>query len=236
MGYITPGTYTPLTEAQLKERVKNIMDELDQETITSVGVDVNYPVTTLIAELLPESRIEVLYNAPLMILPKVEKNYPHDSTVGDNVATEVPELDAASFRLPSDAIRLADVYCNGAVVGGTEYGAWVKPVTEFTALTSQKSARQAYRFARATVKNPGVSLVEGMTMYAYPYPVYKPATGAPTYGTVVLHYLSSGTDYEDLGEKAQEALCWDCASRVFSAMGMADNAAICKKQYEEIIK
>jgi len=227
MAYITPETQYSQPSETLVDRVKTIMDELDQQEIISVGVSVNYPVDTMIRQLFPEAKRAVLYEAPLLILPKAEKQY--DSTA----ATYNAVLDAAAISLPDDCIRVSDIICTGA--GTQAVGAWAKPATELVSLQAQKAVRQAYKYARATAKNPGAAVVDGTIVYAFPYPKTIESDVA-VYGTVKLHYVSNGTKYSDLGEKATDALCWNCAMRVYTAMGMPEMAAKCAEIYANTIK
>ena len=218
--------YTPLTETQLRDRVKTIMDELDQNQVVSVGITDNYPVSTMIEKLLPEAKIAVLYEAPMMILPKTSKNCDAITASTYNAV-----LDAAEISLPTDCIRVADIICTGA----NNTGAWAKPVTELVTLQSQKAVRQAYKYARATSKNPGAAIVDGTLVYAFPCPRVV-VDNNTTYGSFKLNYISSDTLYTAFGEKAQDAMCWNCAMRVYTAMGMTDMAAKCAEIYANIIK
>lgn len=259
MGYITPSGSAPgLTEAQLIDRVKIRMDEIDHNAVITVGTVDNYPITTMITNILNECKTDVLMHAPMALLPKVK----YEPT---NV-TPVEEIEGAEIVMPDDTLRIAAFHNEN----------WRKPVSTIATADSAVLSRQNYRYARATAKTPAVVLVDGTTYLAFPYIAYEVPSASeddtsgsevddntaqdtdnesgsgssgsevadsseattPTYsyGDFTVYYVSSYTGYADLGDKAIEALCWDCAAKVFAAMGMTENYNRCSELYQAALK
>lgn len=231
MGYITPTaqTLSPVTEEALVDRVKIRMDEIDHSSssVVDVGVIDNKPVTEMIQLLLNESLLELLSSAPLPLIPKVKKTY----TVGSltNPIEPQDDIEAGAFELPEDMLRLVAVKC--------PY--WVKAVTAMSLPNSQVMARQHFQYARAKKNTPAAVITDGTEVIVFPlHKTIEVVEDEETevYDSVVLTYISSLTEYDDLGEKMLDAICWNCASKVFSAMGMIDSATKCTENYNSLIK
>lgn len=252
MGYITSGGAVPsyvapgYTEAQLVDKVKIRMDEIDHNAVITVGTVDNYPITTMITNILNECKTDVLMNAPMALLPKAKIIATNTGT--DVVVTERPEIDAAEIEMPDDTLRIAAFH--------NEF--WRKPVTKIHPADSLVLSRQNYQYTRATAKTPAVVLVDGTTYLAFPYSPHiieteavsdddsgddsssdsgdTPAEPEYGYGDFTIYYVSSCARYEDLSDKAIEALCWDCAAKVFAAMGMTENFNRCNELYQAALK
>lgn len=241
MGYITSGGAVPsyvapgYTEAQLVDKVKIRMDEIDHNAVITVGTVDNYPITTMITNILNECKTDVLMNAPMALLPKARITATNSGT--DIIVTERPEIDAAEIEMPDDTLRIAAFH--------NEF--WRKPVTKIHPADSLVLSRQNYQYTRATAKTPAVVLVDGTTYLAFPYSLHEiesesePGSGESEepeygYGDFTIYYVSSCARYEDLSDKAIEALCWDCAAKVFAAMGMTENFNRCNELYQAALK
>lgn len=213
-GYISIQGSAPkitYTEDQLIEMVKLRMDELDPEIsmLADVGIKNNKPVTGSVDALLNESRLDVLKNADISLIPKVKATIAQSSlSVQDGHAV---------MTAPEDMLRVVSVGCSS----------WKRTVTKFYGTDSKEYSRQQYEYARSTVKNPVVIFFDGSTYGLFPY----------TSGdTVELVYVSSLTGFDSLSEQMINALCWDCAAKVLSTLGMADYASRAMEIYGSIIK
>lgn len=242
MGYITTDGAMPsytapgYTEAQLIDKVKIRMDEIDHNALVNVGTVDNYPITTMVSNILNECREDVLMHAPMSLLPKAKVRLSDVGNDGNGArVTRVPEIQAAEIVMPDDTLRIAAFH--------NEF--WRKPVTTVQPADSAVLSRQNYEFTRATAKTPAVVLVDGTTYLAFPY-LYGTRPADPDqedeqpveegYGYFTVYYVSSAAGYEDLSEKAVEAVCWDCAAKVFAAMGMTENYNRCMELYQAALK
>ena len=271
MAYITTPSYVApgYTESQLIDKVKIRMDEIDHNAVVNVGTVDNYPITTMVTNILNECKLDVLMNAPMALLPKAKITLaPNNSAI-----TVVPEIEAAEIVLGDDTLRIAAFHNEN----------WRKPVTKVSDAASAVLSRQNYRYTRATPKTPAVVLIDGTTYLAFPYIAYyddgrasgedatddeaaggaqtpgsdnagsgsssssgssessggdssEETTDTPEYGDFTVYYVSSTASYADLSEKAIEAVCWDCAAKVFAAMGMTENYNRCMELYQAALK
>lgn len=197
MGYITTGGAMPsytapgYTEAQLIDKVKIRMDEIDHNALVNVGTVDNYPITTMVSNILNECREDVLMHAPMSLLPKAKV------TLTAARVTGVPEIEAAEIVMPDDTLRIAAFH--------NEF--WRKPVTTVQPADSAVMSRQNYEFTKATAKTPAVVLVDGTTYLAFPYLYGAKAADAGQeddqpveegYGNFTVYYVSSAARYDDL--------------------------------------
>ena len=166
MGYITTDGAMPsytapgYTEAQLIDKVKIRMDEIDHNALVNVGTVDNYPITTMVSNILNECREDVLMHAPMSLLPKAKVRLTDVDNDGNGAhVTRVPEIQAAEIVMPDDTLRIAAFH--------NEF--WRKPVTTVQPADSAVLSRQNYEFTRATAKTPAVVLVDGTTYLAFPY-------------------------------------------------------------------
>lgn len=238
-----------ISTSELLDRVKARMDEVDHaaSSVVDVGVIDNRPITSLIEKLLDESRIDVLYNAPLNSVPVSEKAYSGKATAvykkdGDGNDTDVfdhAEYDfkydssnsGAQFETPDDCLRIVSIKSES----------WEKSVTTISDIDGKKMVRQHYPALRARNSNPFVVAIDGRRLVAFPSSkktantIKLNGSNYDGYDDIVLHYVSSLSDYSLLSERSLNALCWDCASKVFIAMGMIESAAKCYEQYKSLI-
>lgn len=212
--YITiPQSQTPVTysEDQLIEMVKLRMDEVDSSSgmRINVGVVNNKPITGMVDGLLNESRLDVLKNAASMLVPKGKLSVSSsDLSLADGHAI---------LSVPDDFIRLISVKCTS----------WRRTVTAFHDTLSKEYSRQQYEYARSTNKNPVVIVFDGNTYGLFPFAENDSAE---------VIYVSSSTGYDSFSEQMISAICWACASKIFSILGMPDNAVKASEIYASIIK
>lgn len=212
MGYTTVTPVAPgFREEDLVDMVKTRMDEIDHNALISVGTIDNYPITEMIETILNESKTDVLSSAPLSILPKVKKLYAGQQII-ENQSTK-----CARIQVPDDALRIASIECSG----------WNRPVTKLKAADSVDMFRQGYKYIRATKNTPSAVVVDGTEFVMFPY---------NSGNTVTIIYISSQTRYDALEYKAINAVCWNCAMKVFAAMGMSENYSRCSEIYQSMLK
>lgn len=198
------------TEDQLIEMVKLRMDEIDNSArqIVDVGIRNNKPITSMIDGLLNESRIDVLRQGNQSLIPKVRK------------VIQAQELEDkqghALLVVPNDLLRMISIKCDS----------WKRIATTVYDTTTREYKRQMYDYAKSNVKNPVVIYFDGNTFGLYPYAAGENAE---------IIYVSSLTVYDDFTEQMINAICWDCASKVFAILGMGECASKATEIYKTII-
>lgn len=199
------------TEEQLISMVKLRLDELDPGIcpIVDVGISNNKPITESIDALLHESRLDVLKNADISLIPKVKL------TLSGTAVS--PADGCAEITVPDDLLRMVSVKCSS----------WKRTVTAFYDTRSLEYRRQQYEYSKSTSRNPAVIYFDGSTYGLFPY-----VSG----DTAEIIYVSSVTGFDNLSERMINALCWDCAAKVLSVLGMADYASRAMEIYSSIIK
>lgn len=198
------------TEDQLIDMVKLRMDEIDNSArqLVDVGIRNNKPITSMIDGLLNESRLDVLKHANQSFVPKVKYTVP---------STEMEDRQGHALLVaPADLLRIISVKCDS----------WKRVATTVYDTTSREYRRQMYDYAKSNVKNPVVIYFDGNTFGLYPYSSGEAAE---------LIYVSSYAVYDDFSEHMINAICWDCASKVFSILGMTDCASKAVEIYKTII-
>jgi len=213
MGYVTvtPETVEPIDVPTLVDMVKTRMDEIDHASISiDVGVVDNRPLESIIESLLNECKLEVLTNAPISQLPKVKYSF------ASNKHSALSGYDTAAIEVPDDALRVLSIRNSD----------WKRTLTTFVETTSSKYARQAYEFVKATNSNPAAAMIDGTSVEIFPYK--SPAT-------TEMIYVSSDTSYAQLNRRMIDALCWLCAVKTFTVMGLPEIAQRCAEFYKMII-
>ena len=154
----------------------------------------------------------------------------------------------------NDATIVADlVHGTGLVVIPDDYylltsfkmKGWQKSVMEFAPATSFNYSVQNNIFTRGNVIRPFVILDTAMVgteqkkiarYYSLPFPIdaheIEEAMYLPTPTDID---TLADTDTLDFNDKAQEAVCYDCAKEVFVRLGNNDNAKAIEEAMKEII-
>lgn len=121
------------------------------------------------------------------------------------------------LELDKSILRLASI----------KVGSWNRVVTEVSDTSSRAYKKLSYGYIKPTSNKPVAIRLDGTSIIVSPYSPNE---------NITLTYIDRNTGLEHFDEQMINALCWDCASKVFSILGETTASQVALANYQKLVK